>query len=44
MTHSHDCEARLKMLRETIERNREHLLDHRVEGEEEAKSKSPPAK
>lgn len=31
MTQSHDSEARLKMLRETIERNRDRLLDHEIE-------------
>lgn len=31
MTQSHDSDARLKMLRETIERNRDRLLDHEIE-------------
>ena len=31
MTLPHDCEARLNMLRDAIERNRENLIEHRIE-------------
>ena len=31
MTVPHDCQARLRMLLEAIERNREHLLEHTFE-------------
>lgn len=31
MTLPHDCEVRLNMLRDTIERNRDNLIEHRIE-------------
>lgn len=37
MTLPHDCEARMKMLLEAIERNRDNLLQHEIEEAQGAK-------
>ena len=43
MTHDHDSDARLDMLRKTIDRNRDRLEQHAYDEEEskESKSKQP---